>query len=75
MLQQVTPAIVVTLYKEPGQGHVVKMDSGQAKNPDVRYILTCKLVITGNLLSTIMIFRYSFVSGVTKYTKWSCELH
>ena len=56
MLQQVTPAIVVTLCKEPGQGHVVKMDSGQTKNPAVRYVLyhlTCDLSD-----HIIILFRY-----------------
>jgi hypothetical protein len=38
VLQQITPVVVNTLYKDQGRGHVVKMDSGQAKNPDVRSV-------------------------------------
>jgi hypothetical protein len=36
VLQQLTPVVVNTLYKDHGQGHVVKMDSGQAKNQPAR---------------------------------------
>ena len=32
MLQQLTPAIVVTFYEEKVSGRVVKMEDGQAKN-------------------------------------------
>jgi hypothetical protein len=36
MLQQLTPVVVNTFYKDQAQGHVVEVDSGQAKNPHVR---------------------------------------
>ena len=35
VIEQITPALVNTLYKEQVTGHVIKMDSGQAKSPDV----------------------------------------
>ena len=38
VLQQLIPVLVATLYKEQGQGCVVKVESGQAKNPDVRSV-------------------------------------
>ena len=35
VLEQFTPVMMNTLYKEQVSGYVVKMDSGLAKNPDV----------------------------------------
>ena len=60
VLEQITPAVVNTLYKEQGSGHVVKMDSGQAKNLAVRSIQPTRLNnnINNNDLQVLLCVRY-----------------